>query len=124
LTRTTAQVSTGECPSPDLAADGADQEALIVGRQDTIHLKAESVSCVDDVMLKDPAGKELKAEWKAVKADEVELKLPLQSAQPGSLTLLVKQYGAMNLSRCSCRHLPSRDTWMISPSCRRRAGHC
>jgi len=70
-----------------------DQEALIVGRQDTIHLKAESVSCMDDVMLKDPAGKELKAEWKAVKPDEVELKLPLQATQPGSLTLLVRQYG-------------------------------
>jgi len=71
-----------------------DEGALIVGRQDTIHLKAESVSCLDDVMLRDPAGKELKAEWKAVKADEVELKLPLQAAQPGSLTLLMKQYGS------------------------------
>jgi len=72
----------------------ADEGALIVGRQDTVHLRADSVTCVDDVMLKDPAGKELKAEWKTVKADEVELKLPLQTAQPGSLTLLVKQYGA------------------------------
>ena len=71
-----------------------DEAALIVGRQDTVHLRADSVTCVDDVMLKDPAGKELKAEWKTVRADEVELKLPLQAAQPGSLTLLVKQYGA------------------------------
>jgi len=71
-----------------------DEAALIVGRQDTIHLRADSVNCIDDVMLKDPAGKELKAEWKPVKADEVELKLPLQAVQPGSLTLLVKQYGA------------------------------
>jgi hypothetical protein len=73
---------------------GGEEAALIVGRQDTIHLRADNVSCVDDVMLKDPAGKELKAEWKAVNADEVELKLPLQATQPGSLTLLVKQYGA------------------------------
>jgi hypothetical protein len=72
----------------------ADEGALIVGRQDTIHLRADSVTCVDDVMLKDPAGKELKAEWKKVQADEVELQLPLQAAQPGSLTLLVGQYGA------------------------------
>jgi hypothetical protein len=70
-----------------------DEAALIVGRQDIIHLRADSVSCIDDVMLKDPAGKELKAEWKPVKADEVELKLPLQTVQPGSLTLLVTQYG-------------------------------
>ena len=44
-------------------------------------------------MLKDPAGKELKAEWKRLKPDEVEVKLPLQDAQPGPMTLLVGQYG-------------------------------
>jgi hypothetical protein len=72
----------------------AGDEAVVVGRQDTIHLRAASASCVQQVLLTDPAGKPLDAEWKAVKADEVELKLPLQAAQPGSLTLLVKQYGA------------------------------
>ena len=70
--------------------DGA---ALIVGRQDTVHLRADSVSCVDGIMLRDPAGKELKADWKPVKPNEVEIKLPLQDAQPGALTLLVAQYG-------------------------------
>ena len=34
---------------------------------------------IDDVMLRDPAGRELKAEWKTVKAGELELKLPLAS---------------------------------------------
>jgi hypothetical protein len=72
---------------------GGDEASLIVGRQDTIHLRAETVACVDNVMLRDAAGKDLKAEWKTVKADEVELKLPLEATQPGSLTLLVKQYG-------------------------------
>ncbi|MGA2399919.1 MAG: hypothetical protein ABSG30_17930 [Steroidobacteraceae bacterium] len=70
-----------------------DESALIVGRQDTVHLRADSVSCVDTIMLKDPAGKELKAEWKKLKPDEVEVKLPLQDAQPGPMTLLVGQYG-------------------------------
>ena len=67
---------------------------LIVGREATIHLQAASASCVDNIMLRDPAGKELTAEWKAVKPNEVEIKLPLQEAKPGALTLLVKQYGA------------------------------
>ncbi|MDP8983634.1 MAG: hypothetical protein M3N97_01095 [Pseudomonadota bacterium] len=71
----------------------ASGDALIAGRQDAVHLRADSVSCVDGIMLKDPAGKELKADWKAVKANEVELKLPLQEAQPGALTLWVTQYG-------------------------------
>jgi len=70
-----------------------DRDALIVGRQDTLHLQADSVSCVDGIMLKDPAGKELKVEWKAVNPKEVEVKLPLQDAQPGAMTLLVGQYG-------------------------------
>ena len=70
-----------------------DEAALIVGRQEIVHLRANDVSCVDSVMLKDPAGKELSTEWKRSKPDEVEVKLPLQESQPGALTLLVGQYG-------------------------------
>lgn len=74
--------------------DAGEGGALIVGRQDTVHLRAASISCVDTIMLRDPAGKELKVQWKTVKPDEVELDLPLKQVQPGSMTLLVKQYGA------------------------------
>jgi hypothetical protein len=73
---------------------GGDEDALVVGRQDTVHLQADSVSCVDGIMLKDPAGKELKADWKATKPNELEVKLPLQGAQPGAMTLLVSEVGA------------------------------
>jgi len=72
----------------------ADESAAIVGREDTIHLEASSVSCIDRVMVRDPAGKELEAEWKQERPNEVEVKLPLQTAQPGQLTLLVQQFGA------------------------------
>ena len=75
----------------ELAA--GDEAALIVGRQDTVHLQADSVSCVDAIMLKDPGGKELKVDWKTTRPDEVEIKLPLQDAAPGAMTLLVRQYG-------------------------------
>jgi hypothetical protein len=70
-----------------------DQATLIVGREDTVHLQASEVSCIDQLMIRDAAGKELKPEWKAVKSTEVELKLPLQEVKPGALTLLVSQYG-------------------------------
>src|SRR5579863_10075506 len=40
-----------------------DQGALIVGREETVHLQADSASCIDSIMLKDPAGKQLKADW-------------------------------------------------------------
>ena len=71
-----------------------DRSSLIVGRQDTVHLQADSVSCVDSIMLKDPAGKQIKVDWTATAPDEVEIKLPLQNATPGAVTLLVSQYGA------------------------------
>ncbi len=74
-----------------VAADDAD--SLIVGRQDTLHLDADSVSCVDGVMLKDPSGKELKVDWKPVNQNQVEVTLPLKLAQPGAMSLVVKQYG-------------------------------
>jgi hypothetical protein len=69
------------------------QTPLIVGRDETVHLQANNVSCIDTIMLKDPAGKDLKVDWKSVKPNEVELKLPLTGAQPGDVTLLVSQYG-------------------------------
>jgi len=69
-------------------------QSLVVGKQDTIHLQADSVSCVDGIMFKDPSGKELKADWKALSQNEVEVTLPLQAAQPGAMTLLVQQFGA------------------------------
>jgi hypothetical protein len=76
----------------ELAA--GDEDALVVGRQDTVHLQADSVSCVDGIMLKDPAGKEMKVDWKTVKPGELEVRLPLQETSPGAMTLLVAEAGA------------------------------
>jgi hypothetical protein len=70
-----------------------DEGALIVGRDKTIRLQAGNVSCLDNVLLKGADGTQHEAEWKAVKPNEVEVTLPLQSAKPGALTLLVNQYG-------------------------------
>jgi phage tail protein X len=67
---------------------------LIVGRPRTVHLRADSVSCVEAVMLRDADGRELRADWKPVMPDGLEIVLPLQSVQPGSASMLVSQYGA------------------------------
>ncbi len=77
-----------------LTLSPAQQTALIVGREDTVHLQAVSVSCIEEVMLRDSAGKQLQAQWSKGKSSELEVKLPLEHAQPGPLTLLVTQYGA------------------------------
>ena len=70
-----------------------EEGALIVGRDKTVRLKAGSVSCLDNVLLKGADGTEFAADWKAVKPNEVEVTLPLQTAKPGAMTLLVSQYG-------------------------------
>jgi hypothetical protein len=84
----------------------ADDGSLIVGRDNTIHLQAGSVACVDRIMVKDPAGKELQVVWSPVKANVVEVSLPLQQAEPGALTLLVSQYGAKDPHSVELRAYP------------------
>ena len=71
----------------------ADQDALIVGRDDTLHFHADDTACIDSIQFHDARDKDLKADWKAVAPDRVEVTLPLKDAQPGPLTLLVKEAG-------------------------------
>jgi hypothetical protein len=75
----------------ELAA--ADKDALVVGREDTVHLVSKDACCVDAVTLKDSAGKEEKLEWKATKPTEIEVKLPLKEQKPGALSLEVTEFG-------------------------------
>lgn len=78
-----------------------DTASLIVGREDTVHFHADNAGCVEDIALQDPAGRESKTEWKAVKPDEVEIKLPLQGALPGPMTLLARLSGISEPQRIS-----------------------
>jgi hypothetical protein len=71
----------------------ADENSLVVGRDDTLHLEADDASCVDGIQFKNADGKEIKATWKLVKPNQVEVTLPLKDAQPGAMTLLVQQAG-------------------------------
>ena len=80
-----------------------DEAALVVGRQDTVHLVSASVRCVSDIELANSDGRELKVDWKAAKADEVEAKLPLEDASAGEVTLLIRQYGSPQPQRLTVR---------------------
>jgi hypothetical protein len=71
----------------------AETTALIVGREDSIHLISDEVPCVDQVAIKDANGKELKASWKQSKPDEMEVEVPLKGQSAGPVILLVKQSG-------------------------------
>jgi hypothetical protein len=76
----------------ELAA--TDKNALVVGREDTLHLTSGNATCVDSITAKTATGKEIKTTWKAEQPDQLEVKVPLKDENPGALTLLVKQAGA------------------------------
>jgi len=71
-----------------------DASALIVGREDTLHLQSPDACCVSAVSLRDEKGKITEAAWKATKPEELEVKVPLQTATAGTLTLMIHKQGA------------------------------
>lgn len=70
-----------------------DASALIVGREDTLHLQSPDACCVSDVKFNDEQGKTLETEWKTSKPDELEVKVPLQKASAGSVTMVIRKFG-------------------------------
>jgi hypothetical protein len=70
-----------------------DQSALIVGREDTLHLQSDSAVCVDDIKIQDGAGKAVKTTWKLTKPDEIELKVALKDQTAGAMRAEFRQYG-------------------------------
>ena len=72
-----------------LAAD--DQSALIVGRDDTLHIQGDSTLCVSKVEL---AGVQpLPLTWKSPKPDTLAVDVPMKDAIPGLVTIQIHQYG-------------------------------
>ena len=70
-----------------------DASALIVGREDTLHLQSSGACCVSDVTVKDEQGKILTTEWKTSKTDELEVKVPLQNSSAGWVSIQIRKFG-------------------------------
>lgn len=70
-----------------------DLNALVVGRDDKFHLHSEVAGCVEEVSMKNEDGKTAEASWKLAAPDDIEVKVSLAGADPGSATLAVKQFG-------------------------------
>lgn len=71
----------------------ADQTALIVGRDDTLHLNSDQAVCVDEVTIKDGDGKTVKTTHKLVNPAELQVTVALKDVPPGPLKMQLKQYG-------------------------------
>jgi hypothetical protein len=71
-----------------------DQSALIVGRDDTLHIRGDSTLCVSNVTQRSASGgNALPLKWKATKPELLEVGVPLKDATPGTLTLEIQQFG-------------------------------
>ncbi|MDR3741662.1 MAG: hypothetical protein P4L40_21800 [Terracidiphilus sp.] len=71
----------------------SDKSALVVGREDTLHLEGVHSVCVDKLVLQAGDGGSLPLTWKSPKPNQLEVALPMQHAAPGPVTIEIKQSG-------------------------------
>jgi len=76
----------------------SDRNALIIGRDDALHIQGQTTLCVEDIYASLPESsnreaKTVKLAWKSPKPDLIDLTVPLKDAQPGTVTLAIHQYG-------------------------------
>jgi hypothetical protein len=71
----------------------ADQSALVVGREDTLHIEGENSLCVDRIEQQAAAGSPIKLVWKSPKPEQLEVTVPLKDAVPGPVNLEIYQFG-------------------------------
>lgn len=77
----------------DWTVADADRNALVVGRDDEIHLRSNAAACVESVTFRDGNGQQRQAPWKLDGTDGITATLPLKDAQPGTVLIAVKQFG-------------------------------
>jgi hypothetical protein len=71
----------------------AEESALIVGREDIIHVQAPGAVCVDNLTIQDAQGRELKTSWKLGKPEELEIRVALKDQPAGPMKLKLHQFG-------------------------------
>ena len=70
-----------------------DQSALVVGREDMLHLEDDCSVCVERVEEQAETGGAVKLTWKSPKPELLDVAVPLKDAAPGPVTLEVYQWG-------------------------------
>ena len=71
----------------------SDELALVVGREDTLHVQGENTLCVEKVDAQPAGGTSLEVQWKSPKREMLEFGVPLKDAKPGEVTISIHQYG-------------------------------
>jgi hypothetical protein len=70
-----------------------EQSALVVGRDDTLHLEDDSSLCVDRIEAAMDGGSPRKLAWKSSKPDTLEVSVPMKDVAPGPVSLAIYQFG-------------------------------
>lgn len=71
----------------------SDKSALVVGREDTLHLEGAHSLCVDKLYMQAEGGESVPITWKSSKPNQLEVALPMQHAAPGPVTIEIRQFG-------------------------------
>jgi hypothetical protein len=89
----------------DWSVPEKDQGALIIGRDDTLHLESICAVCAEKVSLKSADGKEKEAKliWKFSGTNEIEIKVPMKEMAAGKVTLLVQRFGQPHADEVSAQ---------------------
>lgn len=70
-----------------------DQSALVVGREDTVHIEGQPALCVEKVEEVPEKGNALPLTWKAQGSDRLVVSMPMSDAAPGTVKIDLHQYG-------------------------------
>ena len=71
----------------------SDQTALVVGREDDLHIEGENSQCVDRLQMRFSSGEPVKLAWKSPRPETLEVVIPMKDATPGPATLEIYQFG-------------------------------
>jgi len=71
----------------------ADESALVVGRDDTVHFEGGNTLCVDKIEELSAEGHAEPLTWKTGKTETLEVSVPMKDAAPGQVTVAVYQAG-------------------------------
>lgn len=71
----------------------SDQSALVVGREDTLHIEGENALCIEKIEAQPTGVSAEDLHWKSAKANTLEVGIPLKDAAPGPVTIDIRQYG-------------------------------
>lgn len=70
-----------------------DESALVVGREDTLHIAGANTLCVEKVKAESTGASSAELSWKSPKPDALEMSVPLKNANPGQVAIEIYQYG-------------------------------